>query len=258
MAEKKQSPIDAAFEAGEFELVSFIKGEHDNGGKGSWFNFVLLDAVPRETLTRIVDDPLWDSERMKVSIYLNSERVVYADFNKIMSYFANRLAQQKLSDVHFDDFEKAVQVAAKALVNRTADGVQEKFYELQNQLTQLTDLTAGMVEREYAAPFKFQTTEKMIKAGMTALGRFFDTEPDVNFDGKREEGEENAEAHGKNAVDEIYRAMVTARDTPSYSAKLPPAFKTGDEYTAHEIATRQKMLEEIKESLTKQGIAFEM
>lgn len=258
MAEKNQSPIDKAFEAGEFELVSFMKGENDNGGKGSWFNFVLLDAVPRETLSRIVEDPLWDSERMKVSIYLNSERVVYADFNKIMSYFANRLAQQRLSAAHFDDFEKAVQVAAKALVNRTADGVQEKFYELQNQLTQLTDLTASMVEREYAAPFKFQTTEKMIKAGMMALGRFFDTEPDVNFDGKREEGAECAEDHSKNAVDAIYRAMVTARDTPSYSAKLPPAFKTGDEYTAHEIATRQKLLEEIKESLTKQGIAFEM
>jgi hypothetical protein len=257
MAEKNQSPIDKAFEAGEFELVSFMKGENDNGGKGSWFNFVLLDAVPRETLSRIVDDPLWDSERMKVSIYLNSERVVYADFNKIMSYFANRLAQQKLSAAHFDDFEKAVQVAAKALITRTADGVQEKFYELQTQLSQLTDLTAGMVEREYAVPFKYQTTEKMIKAGMTALGRFFDTEPEVNFDGKREEGEENAEAHGKNAVEAIYKAMVTARDEPEYKVKLPRSYQTGDEYTTHEIATRRKMLDEVEESLRQQGIVFE-
>lgn len=257
MADKKQTPIDKALNEGDFEVVSFRKGENENGGKGSWFNFVLLDGMSREILERVTSDPAWDADAMKIAIHLNGERVVYESFNKIMSYFANRLAQQKLQAANFDDFEKAVQVAAKGLLARSADSMQEKFYDLQTQLSQLTDLTAGMVEREYAIPFKYQTTEKMIRAGMNALARFFDTDPEVNFDGKREEGAENAEAHSKNAVEAIYRAMLTAHDVPDYKVKLPRSYQRGDEFTTHEIATRRKMLDEVEESLRQQGIVFE-
>ncbi len=254
MVDIKQAPIDEAHAAGEFEIVSFMKGEE---GKGSWLNHMLLEGTAREILERVTSDPLWDSEKMKIGIYLNSERIIHKDFEAVISYFAQRMFKQKLQAVDFDNFEQAVQVAAKGLLARSADSMQEKFYDLQTQLSQLTDLTAGMVEREYAIPFKYQTTEKMIRAGMNALARFFDTDPEVNFDGKREEGAENAEAHSKNAVEAIYRAMLTAHDVPDYKVKLPRPYQTGDEYTTFEIATRQKMLDEVKESLREQGIVFE-
>lgn len=253
MAEEKQAPIDEAHKAGEFEIVSFMKGED----KGSWLNHMLLEGTPREILERVSGDPEWDSEKMKIAIFLNSERIIHKDFETVISYFADRMFKQKLQAVDFDNFEKAVQVAAKGLLARSADSMQEKFYDLQTQLSQLTDLTAGMVGREYAIPFKYQTTEKMIRAGMNALARFFDTDPEVNFDGKREEGAENAEAHSKNAVEAIYRAMLTAHDVPDYKVKLPRSYQTGDSYTCFEIATRRKMLDEVEESLRQQGIVFE-
>jgi hypothetical protein len=252
MAAQKQSPIDEAHKNGEFEIVDFIKGEH---GKGSWLNHALLEGTAREVLERVTSDPLWDSERMKIAIYLNSERIIHKDFETLISYFADRMVKQKLRAVNFENFEKAVQVAAKGLLARSADSMQEKFYDLQNQLSQLTDLTAGMVEREYAIPFKYQTTEKMIRAGLNALHRHFSAEPEYDFHGNEVEGTA-PDFHAK-AIEEIYRAMLTAHDVPDYKVKLPRSYQTGDSYTVHEIATRRKMLDEVEESLRQQGIVFE-
>lgn len=252
MDEQKQAPIDEAHAAGEFEIVSFMKGEE---GKGSWLNHMLLEGTAREILERVIRVPEWDSEKMKIAIFLNSERIIHKDFETVISYFADRLVKQKLRAVHFEDFEQAVQVAAKGLLARSADSMQDKFYELQNQLSQLTDLTAGMVEREYAIPFKYQTTEKMIRAGMNALARHFPAEPEYDFHGNEVEGTA-PDFHAK-AIEEIYRAMLAANDVPEYKVKLPRSYQTGDSYTTHEIATRRKMLDEVEESLRQQGIVFE-
>lgn len=252
MADQKQAPIDEAHDAGEFEIVSFMKGEE---GKGSWLNHMLLEGTAREILERVTSDPLWDSEKMKIGIYLNSERIIHKDFEAVISYFAQRMFKQKLQAVDFDNFEQAVQVAAKGLLARSADSMQEKFYDLQTQLSQLTDLTAGMVEREYAIPFKYQTTEKMIRAGMNALARHFPAEPEYDFHGNEVEGTA-PDFHAK-AIEEIYRAMLTAHDVPDYKVKLPRSYQTGDSYTCFEIATRRKMLDEVEESLREQGIVFE-
>lgn len=95
----------------------------------------------------------------------------------------------------------------------------------------------------------------MIKAGMNALARHFPAEPEYDFKGNEVEGTA-PDFHAK-AIEEIYRAMVTARDEPDYKVKLPRSYQTGDSYTTHEIATRRKMLDEVEESLRQQGIVFE-
>lgn len=252
MADQKQAPIDEAQIAGEFEIVDFLKGEH---GKGSWLNHALLEGTAREVLERVTSDPLWDSERMKIAIYLNSERIIHKDFEQLISYFSDRVVKQKLRAVDFDNFEHAVQTAAKGLLARSADSMQEKFYDLQTQLTQLTELTSSMVEREYSVPFKYQITEKMASAGLTALGRHFEPKAEYDFVGNEVEGTA-PDFHGK-AVEEVYKAMVMAREEPDYKVKLPRPYQTGDEYTVFEIATRRKMLDEVEESLRQQGIVFE-
>jgi hypothetical protein len=253
MGDKNVAPMDDPANAGEFEILDFIEMER---GKGSWLNHCMLEASAKATLQKALDDPLWDSERMKVTIFLNSSRIIHKDFEQVISYFVDRMTKQKLQAVGFDDFQKAVQDAAKALIERTADGVQDKFHELQNQLSQLTELTAGMVEREYAAPFKFQTTDKMIKAGLNALHRHFPAEPEYDFQGNEVEG--TAPDFHARAIEEIYRAMITARDEPEYKVKLPRSYQPGgSDYTVQEISIRRKMLDEVEESLRQQGIAFE-
>lgn len=253
MATNKMSPVDESLKNGEFEIVSFQKGEH---GKGSWLNHTLLEASAREALDNVTSDPLWDSENMKIAIHLNNHRVIHKDFETLISYFADRMYKQKLQAVGFDDFEKAVQVAAKGLLTRSAENMQEKFYELQTQLQNLTDQAGAIVEREWAAPYQYQITKKMEQAAHNALLRFFPADPEYDFNGNEVEG--TAPAFNPEAIKAIYNAMIAARGDPEYRVKLPLTHSDGTEYTCFEIATRRKMMDEVRESLSAQGIAFEL
>jgi hypothetical protein len=253
MADKKLSPMDEQLAKGAFEIVDFIKGEH---GKSCWLNHTLLEGTPRDVLARVVDDPLWDSTRMKITLFLNSERIIHEDFEKLISYFADRMCKQKLRAANFEDFEKAVQIAAKGLLSRSADSVQEKFYELQTQLQNLTDQASAIVEREWERPFQYQITEKMEHAARNAMNRYFPTEPEFDFKGDEVEG--TAPDFYGEAVKAIFHAMIAARGEPEYKVKLPLTHSEGTEYTCFEIATRRKMMDEVRESLSAQGIAFEL
>nr|DAF93556.1 MAG TPA: hypothetical protein [Myoviridae sp. ctshb19] len=254
--DRSKSPVENAYEAGEFETLSFRNDlERGNNGTPTWLSHVILEGLPGDLIRRIADAPGWDADKMSIAILLNGERVLFADFEKICSYFANRMYKDKLARSHFDNFEKAVKTTAAGMLDRQRDSIQEKLGELDNQLHYLKEQTQSALEREWNAPFMGQVTDKMQQAGLNALGRFFDTEPDVNFDGKSSESESNAADHAKQAVEAIWRAMFCAReDQPIYKIQLPKA-RTDGLSTRSQI--REELMEEIKESLMKQGLVFE-
>lgn len=247
-----KSPMEIKEAELAYEILDFVDMEQ---GKGCWFNHVILSGIPREVLSRLTDAPDWDSKKMRVTIHINEERVLRLPFETIINYFSNRLAEQRMSAAYFPQFEKAVQVAAKAMLDRTSSGMNDKFYELQQQLQHLTEMTASVVEREWAAPYKFQMTDQMLRAGKNALARFFDTDPDVNFEGKSAESAESAAAHSKEAVEAIYRAIVAANENPHYEVKLP--LLSAEPQTEQEAKIRAQVHKEFREQLEAQGIVID-
>jgi len=255
MNDTSKSPIDQAHEKGEFEILSFRKDLERGGSGPTWLSHLILEGLPRDLIEKIADAPGWDSDRMAIALQINGVYVMHADFEKICSYFADRMLKEKLERASFDDFEKAVEIRAKGIIKAGTDTLQEKLHDLHQQLENLTGVAGDIVQREWDAPFAHQITDDMQRAALNALGRYFSIEPDVDFEGKSEDSEEAAQAHAKEAIKAVYCAMVNARDKKSpRTIKLPNV--RGESLSIYHTV-RMELMEEIKESLAQQGLLFE-
>jgi len=255
--DSSKSPIDIAHENGKFEILSFDKHLDRNAeGFPTWLSHMLLEGMSKDDLREVVDTPGWDADAMQISITLNGRRIVFADFEKVCSYFANRMYEDKLARANFANFEKAVEIRAKGIIKTHADELQDKLHDLHQQLENLTGVTGDIVQREWDAPFLYQITDDMERAALNALGRFFDTEPDVNFEGNSDQSEADAKHHAKQAISEIYKAMVHAREKREpRTIKLPAAHNPDIHHRFN--TTRRIFLDQIKDCLAEQGLLFE-
>uniref|UniRef100_A0AB39CEQ3 Uncharacterized protein n=1 Tax=Pseudomonas phage HRDY3 TaxID=3236930 RepID=A0AB39CEQ3_9VIRU len=237
-----------------FEVVNFREAEKSGDEGRVWFNHILLESMTPATVQRLASLEGFNGSQLHVCCYINEHQVVHTDLAKLVSYFAHNLFEQKLRRAHFDDFEKAVKTTAQGLVDRRNEEVTDMLHQLGDQLRNLTDQTTGVVQREWDRPYRHQVTPEMVKAGVNALSRFFDLEPDVDFAGNVTE--EKPEAFGKNAVEAIWRAMDVARsDQPVYKIKLPAAHNP--DIAKNLNVSRRIFMDEIKESLRQQGLVFE-
>lgn len=248
-----KSPIDNAYDNGEFEILSF-RGQLDRGPNGypTWLSHLMLEGMSLELINKLAAAPEWNGNRLAIGLQLNGVRVLFADFEKICSYFVKRSVEEKLQRANFDDFQKAVELTARGMLGRQQDSIQEKLGDLDNLLNQVKEQANAIVEREYAVPYLGQVNEKMMAAGLNALSRFFSAEDDLDFDGKATDPE--PEKFRQEAVEAIWLAMYCARESrPVYEIQLPKA-QTDGLSTRSQI--REELMEEIKESLTAQGLIF--
>ena len=150
------------------------------------------------------------------------------------------MPKQREKEVGMDDFEAAVKRQAKALFENVTKSIEDKAFDLQQQLSHLTDCAADIVQREWDAPFAHTITDEMMEAGIK-----FSADAD------------NANKPRSTYVGGLYRAMTTAREAHFKRPvlQLPEAKIHGD--NPDWTRMRAEMLNEVKLVLDAQGIQYE-
>lgn len=232
---------DVALGIPKFEEIKFSDLDKKNAEGGRHFlEVLLLGYVDADTLKGIADKPDWDVEKLRIAITLNETPIIAATLEELCSEFSGRMLKQREKEVGMDDFEAAVKRQAKALFENVTKSIEDKAFDLQQQLSHLTDCAADIVQREWDAPFAYTITDEMMEAGIK-----FSADAD------------NANKPRSTYVGGLYRAMTTAREAHFKRPvlKLPEAKIHGDSSTWTQMRT--EMLNEVKLVLDAQGIQYE-
>ena len=96
----------------------------------------------RDTAGVIADTPEWDGGKgvLEMDIKVNGVPVDTEAFRKVMENLWTQANDRAKDAVDEDKFQERVQVAAKKMVQDSADGLMETMYELQNKLNDVDQL----------------------------------------------------------------------------------------------------------------------
>jgi len=224
-----------------FEEIKFrdLDKKNAEGGR-QYLEVILLGYIKEGVLKGIADKPDWDTDKLRIAITLNEVPILAETLEDLCSEFSGRMLRQREQASGLNDFEAAVKKQAKALFENAMGTINNKAYELTQQLEHLTSSAASIVEREWNAPFAFQVTDEMRTAGFNILANT----PLDRLDHK--------------VIDAIYHAMISKRDENFGRKKLqlPKALShVGD--GAHRVALRADVLAEVKGVLDAHGIQYE-
>jgi hypothetical protein len=211
-----------------------------DGGR-QFLEVVLLGYVKSDVLKELSEKPDWDLSKLRFSILLNETPILIETFEDMCSEFSGRMLEHRAQKSGLADFEAAVKRQAKVLFENTMKGIEEKAYELTEQLRHLTDSAGSIVEREWNAPFAFQVTDEMRTAGFNVL---------ANASGQ--------DLNDPKLIEQIYHAMVGKRDENFGRKKLKlPDAHDDVKRDAHERLGRIETLDEVKKVLDAHGIQYE-
>lgn len=232
--------VSDAYEVLDFEKI------HSVNGKPGALHDILLNCLPEEKVNALIEAPDWAPEKMNVLISVNGLQLLNVEFNEIINEFSHHMLQQRIALGKWDNFEEAVKHKAKSLLNETMGSFAENFFQLQQNMQQITDQSGNLLEAAWKAPYKFMLTPEMRLAGGQAIETF----------GVYEDSSVN---RGVLAA-KVYEAMVKAKEDPNALASsihLPKAEDNAQaisEQTGVSIelvaAIRQQALDEVKGALT--------
>lgn len=233
---------DLVHKVPEFEEVKFRDLDRKNAEGGRQFlEVILLGYVKDEVFKEISSKPDWDVDKMRFTITLNETPILIATLEEMCSEFSGRMLKHREQVTGLNDFEAAVKRQAKVLFENTMATINDKAYELTQQLEHLTNSAASIVEREWNAPFAFHVTDEMRTAGFNVL---------ANASGQ--------DLNDPKLIEHIYHAMVGKRDENFGRKKLKlPDAHDDVKRDAHERLGRIETLDEVKKVLDAHGIQYE-
>lgn len=232
--------VGQAYEVLSFDSISSVNG------KAGVIHDILLNYLPEEKVNALIEAPDWNSEKMNVLITVNGTQLLNVEFNEIINEFSHQMLQKRISLGNWDNFQEAVKLKAQAMLKETMGSFAENFFNLQQNMQQITDESGKLLEMAWSAPYKHMLTPEMRLAGAEAIEAFGTYQDSVINRGV--------------LAAKVYEAMVKTKEDPSTagsSIKLPKAEDNAQAISEETgvspelvAAIRQKTLDEVRAALT--------
>lgn len=152
-----------------YEILDFDKLRNQ---QPEFMTHILLGYIPKDKMNAIIEDPDWDSSKMRIQIMLNGTQITNTEFNAIINEFSNRMLHDRIHLGKWDDFEEAVKVKAKQLLKDSMGDFAEKIMALQDNVGHLADESEKLVQAAWNAPYFGFMNSEMHEAGEEAIAKF--------------------------------------------------------------------------------------